>query len=585
MLKRATSFERSLLKKGLVAFVLALMLVQPSLAEPVPKLNFAQVNRDGFGDRQNSYSWSMAWFKGKVYVGTNRSFYCVERALVDFYFPGLGTFLYADPDIPCPSNAADLDLRAEIWSYKPKSKIWKRVFQSPDDLPNPGAPGKFVAHDIGFRDMVVFTEADGTEALYVSGVSAREFTPGLPPPRILRSTDGVNFKPIPQEPGTFLGELDVNGFRSIASYQGKLYIIGGPGLAGAGMLFESGDPAAGNDHFRQVSPPEFNAFELAVFNGYLYVGVGDQKRGYSVWKTDASGDAPYNFIPVVTDGGGRGSLVLSATSMHPFQGRLYVGSNGFNQIPIVAELIRINSDDSWDVVVGNPRLTSQGFKSPVSGLPDNFGNPFNAHFWRMQEHDGSLYLGTNDASWGFRNIPGLDPFIREEYGFDLFKTTNGTEWTQITRNGFGNVFNFGARTFASTPFGLFLGSANYVTGTEVWLDKRRTPKAQIALPPPSGLEAEDQNGVTMLSWKPSLGAILYRVIRIEHLPNSLLGISELAPDAWAPGPSSVLGKTADSFFQDSTAVPGGRYSYHVQAVDNSGQVSQPSNTVIVPSGE
>ena len=46
----------------------------------------------GFGDFQNSYSWSMAWFKGKLYVGTARSFHCVEAATLDFYYPGQGYY-------------------------------------------------------------------------------------------------------------------------------------------------------------------------------------------------------------------------------------------------------------------------------------------------------------------------------------------------------------------------------------------------------------------------------------------------------------------------------------------------------------
>src|SRR5579871_4325762 len=28
--------------------------------------------QNGFGDRNNSWSWSMAWFHGKLYVGTGR---------------------------------------------------------------------------------------------------------------------------------------------------------------------------------------------------------------------------------------------------------------------------------------------------------------------------------------------------------------------------------------------------------------------------------------------------------------------------------------------------------------------------------
>ncbi|HEX2035181.1 MAG TPA: hypothetical protein VHS99_13430, partial [Chloroflexota bacterium] len=40
----------------------------------------ALLARDGFGDPRNVYSWSMARFRGRIYVGTGRSVVCVENA-------------------------------------------------------------------------------------------------------------------------------------------------------------------------------------------------------------------------------------------------------------------------------------------------------------------------------------------------------------------------------------------------------------------------------------------------------------------------------------------------------------------------
>lgn len=34
----------------------------------------------------------MAWFKGRLYVGTGRSQVCVEKATLDFYYPGRGYY-------------------------------------------------------------------------------------------------------------------------------------------------------------------------------------------------------------------------------------------------------------------------------------------------------------------------------------------------------------------------------------------------------------------------------------------------------------------------------------------------------------
>jgi hypothetical protein len=273
-----------------------------------------------------------------------------------------------------------------------------------------------------------------------------------------------------------LSEHGYYGFRAMAVYtppgadRPRLYVTATRSVSGVGVILEAEDPARGNNHFRQVSLADMDVFELAVFNGFLYVGTNDKSRGYAVWKTDAAGSPPYKLIPVVTDGAGRGVAVKSVVSMQAFKGRLYVGSNGFfPQLLPPCELIRINPDDSWELVVGNPRRTPQGIKTPISGLPDSFGNPLISHFWRMQEHEGVLYLGGNDSSGWFQVPPRLASRINHEFGCDLWMSEDGEKWIQVTRDGFGDKCNFGVRTLTSTPFGLFVGTANSASGTEVWL--------------------------------------------------------------------------------------------------------------------
>ena len=126
--------------------------------------------------------------------------------------------------------------------------------------------------------MVVFTEADGTQALYVVGASAREYIPGLPPPRILRTTDGVTFTPIPQDPGTTLGSLNAVTFRAKAIYNNRLYVSASPSMTGDGYVLEASTPALGNNSFRQVTNSSLLVYELNVFNGFLYIGAGATPR-------------------------------------------------------------------------------------------------------------------------------------------------------------------------------------------------------------------------------------------------------------------------------------------------------------------
>ena len=60
----------------------------------------------------------------------------------------------------------------------------------------------------------------------------------------------MNFTPIPQDPGTFMGDLNKGSFRSLTTYNGKLYVLHGS-VQGNGKIIESANPSDGNDAWRQ----------------------------------------------------------------------------------------------------------------------------------------------------------------------------------------------------------------------------------------------------------------------------------------------------------------------------------------------
>ena len=57
---------------------------------------------------------------------------------------------------------------------------------------------------------------------------------------------------------------------------------------------------------------------------------------------------------------------------------------------------------------------------------------------------------------------------KSEEGFDLLVTEDGINFKAISRDGLGDKFNHGVRTFAVNDNGLFLGTANPFFGTQVW---------------------------------------------------------------------------------------------------------------------
>ena len=441
---------------------------------------FERIATGGFGDPHNSYAHSMAWFQNSLYVGTSRDLLALLKL-----FPPRGDPAAMSPwPVRVPQSVEDLDLRAEIWHWTPATKRWERVHISPLII---GRNQRNVARDIGYRGMALYQgRSDPIPALYVSGISSVSRGTGA---RLLRSLDGRTFTAVSQ-PG--LGNPEISTLRALVPFDGYLFVA----PAGAGttwnttrkaVILRSSDPVAGR--WEVVCPPGFGdrnntgIFEMQVFNGFLYAGTFNNAFGYQIWKTPSTGRRPCSWKKVIERGAFRGSKNEIAMSMRVFNNALYVGSGiqngGYDRThhvgPGASELIRLHPDDTWDLVVGAPRRTPQGHKSPVSGMRPGFNNFFNGYFWRMVEHKGWLYLGTFDWSvflpyarspamfpWlkGYINWSGAWNIAEQQGGFKLWRTNDGSRWFPVTLTGFGNPYNYGARTMVSTPAGMFVGTAN-----------------------------------------------------------------------------------------------------------------------------
>jgi hypothetical protein len=539
---------------------------------------FQKISEDGFGSRHNSYAWSSAWFKGKLYVGTNRDMICYLSVVF-----GVDASLITDADCQDP------DYRGEIWAYNPENGgTWERVYQSP--MATPASGGSAVPRDQGYRGMIAVVEPDGTEALYVGGFTSKEVLPVNLPARLLRSVDGVTFTEVKSSDSQTLKDSSIFGLRSFTMYNKKLYMTANmdppqrPRLLEADLATLSAESSGETTmDVRQVNSPDIQPFELEVFNNYLYVGTIDTTNGYSVLKTRATGNPPYTFTPVVTHGAwrknrlGKESYNLNeyVLSMCVFQDRLYIGSGcglgGYdfetNVGPASAELIRINKDDTWQLVCGMKRTTQDGIKVPLSHLPAGMGNPFTGYFWRMAVHHDWLYVATMDASIALRNpdvmslldpnkvapngdytqlvqmglglvgfswpwsssSSGNDPAIKSLVsrigesatnllgGFDLWKTRNGVQWFPVTTTGFGDKFNIGARTMVSTPIGLFIGTANPYYGAQVWLGEDSFPFARNLQTEPMEGAASSDPDVVKLRWTAPADTVATHILRKQLL--------------------------------------------------------------------
>ena len=437
--------------------------------------DFRLIAHGGFGDGLNAYAHSMAYYKDHLYVATTRGNFPFMKARLPI---GMDVW-----PVECPESPFDLDMHAEIWRYTPAENSWEKVFKAPTII---GSHGKPIPRELGFRGMVVYQPTPTSEPeLFVSTWSPARG----PGPNILRSTDGRHFEPT-CEPG--LGGLPVTTIRTMVPFKGRMFTTpagsrgGNPNVSAHSVVYESTDPGSGE--WEPVSDFGFGdagnktIFEMAGFGDHLYVGTFNLE-GFQIWRSTVEGPKPYVWEKVVEKGAYRGPLNQCVLSLYPFKGHLYVGGgiqgggvDTQNRIgPAPPEMIRIAPDGHWDLLVGESRDTPIGRKEALSGWLPGFDNFFNGYFWRMCAHEGWLYMGTFEWSsvlgyvkhsrWpgAFSNVMsyvGMKQIFENTSGFDLYRSYDGENWVPVTTNGMGNPYNMGLRTLQSTPYGMFIGTAN-----------------------------------------------------------------------------------------------------------------------------
>lgn len=451
---------------------------------PAPGLrfeNFRKICVNGFGDGNNAYAHCMAWYQNALFVGTTRANLCLiqERLNID-----IGVWPVECPYKLLSEEFETLQARAEIWKYDPAGNAWTRIYRAPLVV---GSHGGVMSRDLGYRGMVVYQSASDPEpTLYTSNWS-RAHGDG---PLLLRCRDGATFE-VAAQLGR-IGGQPVTSLRTLTPFKGQLFIAptgaaqGRPNASRVPEIYASRDP--GRNDWVLVNEPGFGdpdnltIFEMAVFADHLYAGALNN-QGFQLWRTAAEGRPPYRWEKVLDHGAERGPLNQLIVSMQVFQNALYLGTGiqngGYDYThkigPASAEILRVQDDGSWDLIVGNARQTSQGFKRPLSGLNAGFGNFFNAYIWRMGVHDGWLYAGTMDWSNTVRyaqlerrspkirrlyELIGVENIVTQQGGFELWRSSDGENWLPVNRQGFGNPYNYGLRTLVSTPQGFFLGTAN-----------------------------------------------------------------------------------------------------------------------------
>ena len=433
------SFSPSLVKAGLAALI---VLLVPGLSAGQAALEnkdqFVKIAKNGFnlvvngnifanptvrsgipnlvtnanGGQENSYAWSMAWYNGQLYVGTDRMVFCTSAYTGGNPPPVCTNSLvdgqYFDAALPGPL------WRGEIWRYTPGngstgqdqglSGTWQRFYQSPYwELPALWylVVPTTVPRDLGYRMMTTCDAGDGIDRLYIA-------TFGLPG-NILYYEVGASAPQKTSKEGTYTTDTDLQafvdnqepfdlGYRALTCFKRRLWAspagtFSDPDASAHPVVLMNPDPAHGAA-WQQVldvsnpdsdtgipgfsSPDNGGIFQMEALGDYLFVSVGNRAAGFELWRghatdaecdpTDPDGPCTLTWDRLITHGAGRPVEIARTTpanagaTLGVFGNDLYLGAgeSGYAAAGLtMAELLRIqdagSGNTAWEVVVGWPR--------------------------------------------------------------------------------------------------------------------------------------------------------------------------------------------------------------------------------------
>lgn len=420
--------------------------------------SFKCIGKEGLGNHDSKIVQALAVYQDHIYLGLTHhyGYSAAHGGRILRYSPDKGT--WSDVHVSPLREPDDRALPRE--HIMRNDKIYERRLSK---------LGAYVPVYRGIRSFCAFqAEKDPHPCLYASTLSHWGG-------QILRSTDGLSFDAV-CPPG--MGNPDILSFRGLLGLNGKLFAATAGSLSSRGIdrnfcdhprIYVSSDPASG--HWQEAMVPENldpaikGIGALVAYDGWLYAGCSSYESGFQIWRARTEGKPPYQWEPVILDGAGRYVLNESPVSMAVFKGLIYIGTGlpglGYDKLndvgPGAAEVIRLDADNRWELVVGQPRCSPFGLQISLSGLGTGFGDRYNSAIWSMVEHNGCLYAGTNHWRAAESARAGSDI----SGGGQLWGSTDGEEWEPIILDGCHNPLNMGISRMLSTPWGLLLGISNH----------------------------------------------------------------------------------------------------------------------------
>lgn len=184
---------------------------------------------------------------------------------------------------------------------------------------------------------------------------------------------------------------------------------------------------------------------FAEFNGSLYASTWNNNGSGQIWRSATGNSGSWT---KVVDGGFGDTANGEIMSMAVFGGYLYAGTWS-DAAAHGAEIWRSSTGDSgsWTRVVNDTV----------------FGDGDNAAILSMGVFNNNLYVVTQNTTTGG----------------EVWRTSNGTTWTQVNTDGFGSSGNVRAVSLAIFDGQLYAGTWNSVSGAQIWRTSNGTTWTQV----------------------------------------------------------------------------------------------------------
>lgn len=209
-----------------------------------------------------------------------------------------------------------------------------------------------------------------------------------------------------------------------------------------------------NDNVTEVEA--FNELMDGTVNEYIW---RFQEYDGKLFISTFDAETMYKYVTQITDG------FLASINTQEVGTMLASVSN-------ILALIK-GSDDAAEAVNDLEQAVADGSDAQtVSDALDNAAAEIDALAEGEEKEEAAELL---DKIMGIFDLKGLQMYLEiSKYmvdntaGFDMYATSDMENFDCITLNGFDDEFNYGARTFAATDEGLYIGTANPFYGAQVW---------------------------------------------------------------------------------------------------------------------